>query len=51
MAKTKSGKKKVFVRKHERKETTVRAHYRSTPNPSGSKHGHQRIGKKWLFWR
>jgi len=50
MAKTKSGRKKVYVRKHKRQETTVRAHYRSTPNPSGSKHNHQRAGT-WLFWR
>lgn len=33
MAKTKDGKKRVYVHGYERGKTTVRTHYRSTPNP------------------
>lgn len=31
MAKTKNGKKKVYVHEHKRGDATVRKHYRSTP--------------------
>lgn len=34
MAKTKDGKKKVYVKEHSRGDSSVRKHYRSTPNPS-----------------
>lgn len=32
MAKTKAGKKRVYVREHLRAGSSVRKHYRSTPN-------------------
>lgn len=32
MAKTKDGKKRVFVHSHKRGDSSVRTHYRSTPN-------------------
>ncbi len=37
MAKTKSGKKKVYVPEHTKEDgTKVRRHYRSTPNPQNN---------------
>jgi hypothetical protein len=33
MAKTKAGKKKIYVHEHQRGDSTVKRHYRSTPNP------------------
>jgi len=50
MARTQKGKKKVHVRAYVREDTgtLVGRHYRSTPNPSGAKHMHQKKG--WRTW-
>jgi hypothetical protein len=37
MAKTKGGKKKVYVHGHVKGNTEVKPHYRSTPNPKNPK--------------
>jgi len=47
MAKTKDGKKKVYVKEHSRGDSSVRKHYRSTPNPR--ERSSSDSGRKGLF--